>query len=336
MSDAVADATPAVTHPLIEEVGDGFVVSRSTSRVLHLSALRSGLLADAAATGMRVLIVTPPETRLTFAMLQALRLFDGRWAVSAGDGLRVAGTDAVFARPSEAWAPAASPNAGERRLDGVSVPWTQVTVSARYVDPSRFEAGRAAEVIASETGARLEGWGAVEPAASAWSPLAMTDWVRGRFPDVARVVVHGSGASGTLRAWEAPSGIYEETKLVVRGAIASEGAGQLMRRLHDAAQIQFAFAVVMNGAEDLTFSADPAHAVETRAALVGPRAVRDWAFPTAELETAGVLTRIGHPRTPSLLLEFGSGSAPGWADLQTALRAFGHETVVSALAGETP
>jgi hypothetical protein len=336
MSTTVADATPAVTHPLIEEMGDGFLVVRSTSRVVHLSALRSGLLADAGAAGMRVLIVTPPETRLTFAMLQALRLFDGRWAVSAGDGLRVAGTDAVIARPSEAWTPAASPNGGERRLDSASVPWTQVTVSARYVDPSRFEAGRVAEAIASEAGARLEGWGTVEPAASAWAPTGMTEWVRGRLPDVARIVVHGSDASGTLRAWEAPSGIYEETKLVVRGAIPSEGAGGLMRRLHGVAQIQFAFAVAMEGADDLTFSADPAHAIEPRAALVGPRAVRDWAFPTADLEASGVLTRIGHPRTPSLLLEFGSGPAPAWADLETAFRAFGPETVVSALAGETP
>jgi len=336
MSTTVADAASAVTHPLIEEVGDGFVVSRSTSRVLHLSALRSGLLADAGAAGMRLLIVTPPETRLTFAMLQALRLFDGRWAVSAADGFRIAGTDAVVSHPSDAWAAGTPGDAGERRIDTASVPWTQVTVSARHVDPSRFAAGSLAEVIASETGTRLEGWGAVEPAASAWSPEGMTAWARGRFPDVARIVVHGSGASGTLRAWQAPSGIYEETKLVLRGAVSAEAAARLMRGLHGAAQIQFAFAVSMEGADDLTFSADPAHAVEPRAALVGPRAVRDWAFPTAELESGGVLTRIGHPRTPSLLLEFGSGSAPAWADLETALRAFGPETVVSALAGETP
>ncbi|MFT2710873.1 DUF6177 family protein [Clavibacter sp. Sh2126] len=334
MSDTVADATPAVTHPLIEEMGDGFLVIRSTARILHLSALRSGLLADAGAAAKRVLIVTPPQTRLTFAMLQALRLFDGRWAVSAGDGLRLAGTDTLIAGPSEAWTAAAA--AGERRRDGASAAWTQVTVSARYVDASAFEAGRVAEVVASETGTRLEGWGAIEPAASDWSPRGMTEWVRGRLPDVSRIVVHGSGASGTLRAWQAPSGIYEETKLVVRGAIPAEGAARLMRRLHGVAQIQFAFAVAMAGAEDLTFSADPPHAVEPRAALVGPRAVRDWAFPTAGLEAAGVLTRIGHPRTPSLLLQFGSGPAPAWADLETALRAFGPETVVSALAGETP
>jgi hypothetical protein len=336
MSDTVADATPAVTHLLDEGMGDGFLVTRSTARVLHLSALRSGFLADAGAAGMRVLIVTPAETRITFAMLQALRLFDGRWAVSAGTGLRLAGTDVVIPGPSDAWTTGVPASTEDRRNDGPSVPWTQVTVSARYVDPARFEVGRVAEVIAAESGTSMEGWGAVEPAASAWSSPSMTGWVRGRFPELARIVVHGPGASGTLRVWNAPSGVYEETKLVVRGAISSEGAARLMQRLHGVAQIQFAFACSMRGADDLTFSSDPAEPVEPGAALVGPRAVRDWTFPTAELERAGVVTRIGHPRTPSLLLEFGSGPSPAWADFEAALQAFGPETVISALAGETP
>jgi hypothetical protein len=240
---AVADP---MLHPLIHEQGDGYVVCRTEARVLHLSALRAGLLADAGAAGSRMLLVTPEDTRLTFASLEALRSFGGRWAVPSGAGLRLAGTTAVVDHVEAAFAPRI-PGAGSMPPGPGSVPWTQITVTARHVLTGVFEVGSIAELIAAEAQTSVDAWGVVEPAVSSFSAAGVTAWARSRLPRTVRLVLHGDGLSGSIRVWSEPAAVFEETKLVVRGDLSTTRAAELLRRLQRAAQIQFAFVCTMHG-----------------------------------------------------------------------------------------
>ncbi|WP_086516175.1 DUF6177 family protein [Clavibacter michiganensis] len=332
MDETRAAVADPMLHPLIDEQGDGYVVCRTAARVLHLSGLRAGLLADTGAAGSRVLVITPEDTRLTFASLEALRSFGGRWAVPSGGGLRLAGTTAVVAHPREAFGSRIREGGPTPPAPG-SVPWTQITVTARHVLTGEFEVGSIAELIAAEAQARVDAWGVVEPAVSAFSPAGVTAWSRSRLPRTVRLLLHGDGLSGSIRVWSEPAAVFEETKLVVRGELSTTRSAELLRRLQRAAQIQFAFVCSMHGAPDMTFTADVPAPVEPRAALVGPRAVRDNDFPTAELEQAALVERIGHPRTPSLLMSFGGGEAAAWADLATTARHLGPETIAAAFSG---
>ena len=332
MDETRAIVADPMLHPLIDEQGDGYVVCRTAARVLHLSALRAGLLADTGAAGSRVLLITPEDTRLTFASLEALRSFGGRWAVPSGGGLRLAGTTAAVGDAKEAFAPRI-PGGWQTPPAPGSVPWTQITVTARHVLTSEFEVGSIAELIAAEAQTRVDAWGVVEPAVSAFRAAGVTAWARSRLPRTVRLLLHGEGLSGSIRVWSEPAAVFEETKLVVRGELSTTRSAELLRRLQRAAQIQFAFVCTMHGAPDMTFTADVPAPVEPRAALVGPRAVRDNDFPTADLERAALVERIGHPRTPSLLMSFGGGEAAAWADLATTARHLGPETIAAAFSG---
>ncbi len=81
-------STAAVSHPLVDFGGDGFVATESRSPVVFLTAGRVSLLTAAAAEDRRVVLVTDELSMLTPAFVEVWREAGAAWVVRSPRGLR--------------------------------------------------------------------------------------------------------------------------------------------------------------------------------------------------------------------------------------------------------
>ena len=340
----------AVAHPLVDFVGDGFVVSDVSSPVVGLTEGRLGLLADAAKASTRVLLVTPHDSRLTFALAQYLQLFDARWAVRGADGsLALASTGAALRDFSAAFA---SDAPGERTHAPHSgaVRWVQLTITAHHGARKETMLGRAAELFCEELcGESLDGWGTHEPAGIHWNRQNITRFVRQRMPQETRLFFTGGtrhAISGTMHVFRSSLGVTEETKLVIAlGADASEADAALARvtatlaQIAQSQQILFAMAYERSGTTDTTIAVGTdamsaaGHAAEISplAAVIGGRAIRSLRIDVEQMQSSFDAVRVGPHRTPSLVVPFGSVPLAAWERLAALLDTVGTEEVRLAL-----
>jgi hypothetical protein len=336
----------SVEHPLVDSVGDGYVVSYSAASVVHASEGRSSLIAESARAGLRVVFLTPSSSRLTFGMMQLLGATRSKWVVSEASGALADGltgrrlaevgdvlkpgaaqnADTPTGAPTETADASASAGAG---TDASERSWLHLTVSVHLQAREETRVGGALAFLADRVaGATAAGWGVHEPAGLAWDRDNLNSYVRARMPRETRVHVAGHGGlalSAVMRVTRSARGLVEETKLLValdaddttaeRSIAAVPG---VFADLAATESVLLGSAFVLRGAADLAVSAQLGAPPLPVAMVLGPRAVRDLGLDPAEAEERFGAIRAGRPRIPSIVLPFtreGSGSWQQYLDV---------------------
>jgi hypothetical protein len=331
----------SVEHPLVDSVGDGYVVSYSAASVVQASEGRTSLIAEGARVGVRVVFLTASSSRLTFGMMQLLGATRSKWVVqdasgALADGLTGrrlaelqdvlhpggAGDTAAPANSVPAEATGSAPDASERS-------WLHLTVSVHLQAREETRPGGALAFLADRVaGAAPAGWGVHEPAGLAWDRDNLNNYVRARMPRETRVHVAGHGGlamSALMRVTRSARGLVEETKLLValdgddtaaeRSIAAVPG---VFADLAGTESVLLGSAFVLRGAADLAVSAQLGAPPLPVAMVLGPRAVRDLGLDPADAEERFGAIRAGRPRIPSIVLPFtreGSGSWQQYLDV---------------------
>ncbi|MBT1545419.1 DUF6177 family protein [Curtobacterium aurantiacum] len=327
-----------LAHPLVDAVGPGFVVSETDAAIVSLSSARMGLVLETRAADLAFVLLTPPTSRVTPAMLAMLRRTSSAWVVREGDRYRAAGSTEVVDDVATAML---APQASERttRLGPDEVPWVELIVSVHHPATEQAGIGRTAELLLEGlAGSAPTAWGTVEPATLAWSVGAVTDFARGRAPRPTRLVavtpVDGGFAAVQLRIERSATGVTEETRLALprpgptppvpgrrasggpavpvgRGTVPVPGNesppvdGPVVDVLADLARRQrvlLATAWRSAGHADATLAARQRGMPVPLGAVVGAAAVRDLGVDAGSLPVGA--TPVGPPRVPSLLLDF--------------------------------
>ncbi|MCS5521030.1 DUF6177 family protein [Curtobacterium flaccumfaciens] len=325
-----------LAHPLVDAVGPGFVVSETDAAIVSLSSARMGLVLETRAADFAFVLLTPPTSRLTPAMLAMLRRTSSAWVVREGDRYRAAGsTEVVDDVATAMFAPQASQRT--TRLGADEVPWVELIVSVHHPATEQAGIGRTAELLLEGlAGSAPTAWGTVEPATLAWSVGAVTDFARGRAPRPTRLVavgpVDGGFAAVQLRIERSATGVTEETRLALPrpgGTVPVPGNdsppvdGPVVDVLADLARRQrvlLATAWRSGGHADVTLAARQRGMPVPLGAVVGAAAVRDLGVDTGSLPVGA--TPVGTPRVPSLLLDFSPPTAglTGGAEVEARWR----------------
>ncbi|GAA3871533.1 hypothetical protein GCM10022381_13290 [Leifsonia kafniensis] len=341
--------TSAVTvaHPLVDFVGDGFVATVSDSPVVGLTEGRMGLLVDAARQSTRVLLITPPESRLTLAMTHYLQLLQGQWVIRNADGaLRVAANGRVLQRLDDAWndldaAPIeVAADFAQPLVDAAT--WLQFTISTHHAARDETMLGRALEMISEEIcGEAPTGWGVHEPAGIHWNRENLTRFVRGRMPRDTRLFATGGAMhplSATLQVFRSAIGVTEETKILI--ALGSDRAVSeaviarvpaVLAQIASTQQVLFGMAYEQSGAPDATFTAVQTSPPLPVASVIGARAIRDLNIDIDELERSFGAIRAGSRRVPSLVVPFGADPSQRWAQFAAGVGIVGAAQMHEAL-----
>ncbi|UWD80830.1 DUF6177 family protein [Curtobacterium flaccumfaciens] len=325
-----------LAHPLVDAVGPGFVVSETDAAIVSLSSARMGLVLETRAADLAFVLLTPPTSRLTPAMLAMLRRTSSAWVVREGDRYRAAGsTEVVDDVATAMFAPQASQRT--TRLGADEVPWVELIVSVHHPATEQAGIGRTAELLLEGlAGSAPTAWGTVEPATLAWSVGAVTDFARGRAPRPTRLVavapVDGGFAAVQLRIERSATGVTEETRLAlprpgptrpVPGNDSPPVDGPVVDVLADLARRQrvlLATAWRSGGHADATLAARQRGMPVPLGAVVGAAAVRDLGVDTGSLPVGAM--PVGTPRVPSLLLDFSPPTAglTGGAEVEARWR----------------
>lgn len=325
-----------LAHPLVDAVGPGFVVSETDAAIVSLSSARMGLVLETRAADLAFVLLTPPTSRLTPAMLAMLRRTSSAWVVREGDRYRAAGsTEVVDDVATAMFAPQSSPRT--TRLGADEVPWVELIVSVHHPATEQAGIGRTAELLLEGlAGSAPTAWGTVEPATLAWSVGAVTEFARGRAPRPTRLVavapVDGGFAAVQLRIERSATGVTEETRLALPrpgGTVPVPGNdsppvdGPVVDVLADLARRQrvlLATAWRSGGHPDATLAARQRGMPVPLGAVVGAAAVRDLGIDAGSSPVGA--TPVGPPRVPSLLLDFSPPTAglTGGAEVEARWR----------------
>ncbi|GGU44250.1 DUF6177 family protein [Streptomyces violascens] len=200
--------------------------------VIALTTWLSNALAEAAAQGRALQLVTPPTSRLTLPTRAALAFGPHRWVVQHPetgyyDGLRGARlhwNDGAF---TEQRGPDDMPSVAEPFTTTVGAPTPegerQLALSLRTVHPATADLvlGGALEATWQHlTGAPPTGWGTAEPVNLPWSKRELTELARTRAQRGAPTFFITLGtpeqpAIATTRIVHSPAGIEEHTTLAL-------------------------------------------------------------------------------------------------------------------------
>ena len=351
-------------HPLADASGPGWIATISTAPVVGLTSGRQALLVDATRAGVRVVVVTHDDARLTWGLYQALRLVAGTWVVRDADGglrhavggARVASyVDALgdpLADQAEAAAVATASDdelATLPRLAEDSVrPWLQFTVAVHHAARAEALTGGTTEaLVRAVTGVAPTVWGTSEPPATTWDRSRLTALARARTPRDTRLHVGGSAPvesrgggervvwTGTIRIARSQTGVTEETRLVFAlpeaiGADDSTRASSALRGVAERQQVLMATAWSLRGAADATVTPYRPVTPQPLAAVVGARAVRRLGLDATAFAAEHGGSTTGNARTPSLVVPFGADQVR-WRRFADAVQAVGPGAIQDAL-----
>jgi hypothetical protein len=310
-----------IAHPLVDAVGTGFVVTESDARVVDLSSARSGLLRETASAGLATVLLTPATSRVTVALLTALRGAGGTWVVRVGEAYRAVDSDTVAGTVGEAWI--AEPAPVRRVLPAPDeVPWTECSVSVLHRATEGAVLGRVTEeLLEALAGVAPAAWGLVEPASLSWDTAALTAAARRRAPASTHLqavaVVPGGTASVRIRVARTDQGVLEETRLALpREVLVDPDAAvdpdtavvAVFRDLARRHRVLLATAWRTAGHPDAALGARPRVLPVPLGAVVGARAVRDLGVDPRSVVGDGIET-VGPSRVPSFVLDTGVAAA---------------------------
>ncbi|MET0590298.1 MAG: DUF6177 family protein [Naasia sp.] len=345
----MARSVVSLPHPLVDSSGPGWAVHSTTAPIVSLSAGRSALLVDATRAGTRVVMVTPPASRMTFPLFHLLHRLGGAWLTRDADGVlrHAVGGGEV---PDEAWAidprrrDEADPVAedlsalpGRLPADALR-PWLQLSVVVGHRARLETRLGGTLSAITEELLGRFPtSWGGTEPATSRWDRDAITGLARSRMPEDFRVNVAGSADapfSAIVRAARADTGVTEETRLVVPRPPGTDSEHELVvdlfAKLADRSDVLMATAWTMRGPADATIAPYWPSTPQPLAAVIGARAVRAMGVTPETFSDELDALRVGNRRAPALVVGFG-GDEVRWSRFRSAVRGIGPDALNEVL-----
>ncbi|MBF4577765.1 DUF6177 family protein [Frondihabitans sp. VKM Ac-2883] len=321
---------PALTHPLVDGSGPGFVHSETRARVVALTPLRADLFLRAGAAGLRVVLVSDEQTRLTDAYRDIMTIAGGVWVVRSTSGLR----DGISGRAlSSLESILETPNAGDvvaprfANLEQPDQVQFAVSASIRHRADEGTRLGRAAEVLAALGGASSpRWWGTSEPCDKTWNKDTLTTAIRDRMPADTRLIITGDDEHpmlASLLGRRTNRGVEEVfTGLIGVGepgspevAQAFEAAPSVLASLTAEALPLVATVFTRVGRKDLTTRPFVRQDPEPVALLLGAPAVRDLGLDPAAMQSRFGAITAGRPRVPALVFPFRDDPADrtgGW------------------------
>lgn len=329
--------------PLADEFTAEYSVFVASSERTTLSLPLFASIEDARLGGIRPVLLTSANARISWFVAEALRRAGGHWAVH-DDERRV--HDALSGYRIGAFRDLWTDSSTEReRLDGYATPSPHaqgafiVEVFARAHAVPETRIGLLAERLVAELGlGHLERWGLTEPLTRRWHPEQFTESLRRGMPTsgphyaasadgaLVRTVVSRTRAGllehtrvlAPVGDYHAPTGLEPGAALGAHPAV----TGALRMLVHEftptVALVSYA------EVDDLAHGSGQRAAARRRdqpvAVLIGPRAVRDLRLDLDELGTRHDIEQLGPGRVPSALVRL-SGRDELWHQLV----AFGHD-----------
>lgn len=326
------------THPLVDRVDGAHAYVDSRAERVVLTESMADALVSITSAGLKPLWVTGADATLSYLAWYHLTLAGGRWIVrddaSFRDPLRgVTAATIEQALGGDALAEARRPATDPVRL------LVAVSTHAPADDDTRL--GDAAISLSRHLAGIVPAvWGAHEPMTLAWNRTAYTTASRAWMPGPVRwMIADADGrARFTTTVRRTKGGVEEVTtgillpRAVPPADIERFAVDALSRLATDAAAPLFATVSTQQGRADLGYDADPVAPAEPLAALIGPRATRALAPDFDMLEREFGARTAGKPRTPSLVVGFGSTAASASDVAVRFSQALGTEQITRLLA----
>ncbi|MGG5259261.1 DUF6177 family protein [Phycicoccus avicenniae] len=226
-----AGAGPASSPPApFDAAGETECVLVQRRPVLGLGPWLTHALLTASEDGRRLVVVTPPATRLTPVLDRLVHHGALRWVVDDGDRAVEVHRRAPVRWDGDAMVDVVGEggDAEESLPIGVDAGWAlhcETETLLAYDDPA---VGRTAEALVAALGLPPLGEaGLMEPGEAPWSVETLTELARDRSPENTRLAVAGDGADGTLSVLPQPGGVLERVELLAEAGDAPRDAAAL-------------------------------------------------------------------------------------------------------------
>ncbi|WP_131798113.1 DUF6177 family protein [Clavibacter tessellarius] len=351
-----SDQALALPHPLVDDMGPGWVRTETDALRVGASSGRLDLLTYALRNRSTLILVTRPSARLTVPLFQLLQATGSEWRTRDDDGtLRRALTGVAVDRPvadgleeiprrRERGTPdRPGPWPSGQQADAPLGAWLQFAVATHH--PARAETmlGRGLQELVNEIDPDTTiSWGTSEPTTLAWDRRVLTRTARERMPRGSRFFAAGHGASAfraTITVTRTALGVTEETSVVF--AVAEEVAGSdaaarhALSRVARRQRLLVGSAWTLRGGTDCTVTAGREVVPDPVAAAVGPHVVRMLDLEGAGADRVPGAVKVGRLRAEALLVGFGQDE-DRWRSFAEAIRGVGISEATNALFGQEP
>lgn len=328
-----------IVHPLADEWTDEYAVYVAGTSSILLSDPFQSFLDWSLSEGLRPVLVTGPDVRLSpFASL-AMNRAGGFWAVKAADGVYDGLTGLPITAFADLWTARAVPNERPERFrtpsdDPRGLLSYDIFGHQRAVAETRV--GRLAETVHEGLGGEpLSLWGLAEPLLEPFGIEPVTESARRGMPESPSM--HARAADGSfceIQVGRTRRGILEH---VIGGVPIGPYPQQLAPLIDAATRTLMAVERTHQPTIGFVSVAEVAPGVVQRfgvrrpevplAVLIGPRAVHDLAPQVAELKQHHDVLELGRKRLPSLLVRFSRTDQGSWSQLMAFASDLGVERV---------
>lgn len=332
--------------PLIDRVGEGYVVTESTRKVLYLDRSRRHLFGTCLKNRQRCILVTGEKTALTRAFVEAMNMAGGQWVVRSRHGLRDALTGRRLSRVSEVLeAPEALMLADEHaRETGFESTILELHISLRQRNVETADYGASIEVIAEELLDDPElSWGSNEPAMVPWDGEELAQWTRSRLVTVPHVIANAVGQDGrrlsaTMQVRPTQQGSEEILSIAVdlgpsdeaTTAERLESAPDILGLVAEETTSLMATAHARYGRTDLLKGATLEMPLVPMALMIGAPGVSSFEIDSSRLVEDFDAFTVGEPRMPGLVIGLGTTIDPAnFQELREAMAELGPEKIAA-------
>jgi hypothetical protein len=291
------------------------------------------------AAGLIPVWITRPDVAMSYLARYHLGLVGGRWLVRDGSQLGDPLTGVTA-------------NTVDGALGGERILFPS---EPRSADPVRFliavstqspadeatELGDVAVLLSEHlAGTTPACWGPHEPATLAWDPAAYTEASKAWMPGPVRwMIADADGRARFTTTVRRTKGGVEETTTGILLAPAGSTAELTTIALDAISQLAtdagplFGTVAIQRGPADLGYDAQPVSAPEPVAAIIGPRATRALAPDLDLLSREFGARTVGRPRTPAIVVGFGSSKGSPLATSLAFAEALGTDKITRLIAG---
>ena len=328
-----------IVHPLADEGTDEYAVYVADTASVLLSDPLDSFLQWSVSEGLRPILVTGPDARLSPLASLAMNRAGGFWAVRTAAGVFDGLTGYRIAGFPELWAGreltgARLPSFAEPQPRPQAVLGYDVFGHQRAVAETRV--GELAGTIQRALGgAGFDVWGLTEPLLEPFAVERVTETARRGMPT--SDVMHARAADGSfcdITVGRTRRGILEHVTGGVpigdypdRLAPLVEAATRALMAVESAHQPTIGFVSLAEVWPGLVQRAGIRRPEVPLAVLLGPRAVHDLAAQVEELRARHDVLVLGRPRLPSLLVRFARTDRGSWAQLMAFAHDLGIERV---------
>jgi hypothetical protein len=325
-------------HPLVDRIEARYAcVETRADRVVVTESMADALLSVPAA-GLIPVWITRPIASMSYLARYYLALAGGRWLVRDGSQFRDPLTGVTA-------------DTVERALDGDSILFPSeprsgdpvrllVAVSTQSPADETTLLGDAAISLAEHLGGTTPAcWGPHEPMTLAWDRTAYTEASKAWMPGPVRWMIADAGGAArfTTTVRRTKGGVEETTTGILRAPAGSTAdlttlAFDALSHLATDAAPLFGTISMQRGHADLGFDAQPVSVPEPLAAIVGPRATRALAPDLDLLSREFGARTAGRPRTPAIVVGFGSTERSSMETAFAFAEALGTEQITRLLA----